>query len=191
MPPTVVLREPSPASLGLELFWTSRWRRRGEVFHDVGIWPARILDEVQTCMNAHRAADQAKPCFRGWECLAARAMTTQPGDRYARRSMRGRRHPRWRERLPRRALPSPSELGGAGVPQPRSLQRAGQGRAFRGLGTAAAVPRRGSRDVPVASLGGPCSPMCTCPRGHVVLHQKALVKATGRGGAPGSGAHRA
>ena len=115
--------------------------------------------------------------------------------------------------------------------------------------------RRGSRDVPVASRGGPCSPMCTCPRGHVVLvdiwtftcsyrlrtepyvrtwsqayrtdglvvigvhtvrpcrvrgaprsrgkvvgtappgrvhrhlHQKALVKATGRGGAPGSGTH--
>jgi hypothetical protein len=32
----------------LELFWTSRWRRRGEVFHDEGSWPARILDEVQT-----------------------------------------------------------------------------------------------------------------------------------------------
>jgi hypothetical protein len=32
----------------LELCWTSRWRRRGKVFHDVGIWPARVLDEVQT-----------------------------------------------------------------------------------------------------------------------------------------------
>jgi hypothetical protein len=50
----------------LELFWTSRWRRRGEVFHDVGIWPARILAEVQTAMNAHRAANQGKAFFRGW-----------------------------------------------------------------------------------------------------------------------------
>ena len=43
-----------------------------------------------------------------------------------------RRHdPGRRERLPRRALPGPAELGGAGVSQPHPLQQARQGRALR------------------------------------------------------------
>jgi hypothetical protein len=46
----------------LELFWTSRWRRRGEVFHDVGICPARILDEVQTCKKC-------PPCCRPGQAI--------------------------------------------------------------------------------------------------------------------------
>jgi hypothetical protein len=46
----------------LELFGTNRWRRRGEVFHYVGIWPARILDEVQT-------GNECPPC-----CLPGQAI---------------------------------------------------------------------------------------------------------------------
>ncbi len=56
------------------------------------------------------------------------------------------------ERLPWRDLSRPAELGRAGLPQPHPLQRARPGRAFRGLGTAAASVRGGSRDVPDAAL---------------------------------------
>ena len=56
-----------------------------------------------------------------------------------------RRYPGCRERLSRRALYSPAELGGAGVSQAHPLQQARQRRALRGLGTAAALFRRGSR----------------------------------------------
>ena len=52
---------------------------------------------------------------------------------------RGRLHPGCRERLSRRALSSPAELGGAGVSQTDPLQQGRQGRALRGLGTAAAL----------------------------------------------------
>ena len=57
----------------------------------------------------------------------------------------GRRHPGCRERLPRRALSSSAELGGAGVSQTHPLQQARQRRALCGLGTAEALCRRGSR----------------------------------------------
>jgi len=63
-----------------------------------------------------------------------------------------RQDPGRRERLRRRALPGPAELGRAGVPQPRLLQPARQGRPLRGLGTAAAALRRRARDVPITAL---------------------------------------
>ena len=52
------------------------------------------------------------------------------------------RHPGGRERLSRRALSGPAELGGAGVSQTDPLQQARQRRALRGLGTAAALLQR-------------------------------------------------
>ena len=64
----------------------------------------------------------------------------------------GREGPGRREHLRRRDLPGSAELGRAGVPQPRLLQPARQGRALRGLGAAAAALRRRPRDVPIASL---------------------------------------
>ena len=41
--------------------------------------------------------------------------------------------------VPRRDLPGPAELGGAGLSQPHLLQRGRQGRPLRGLGGAAAL----------------------------------------------------
>ena len=57
----------------------------------------------------------------------------------------GRHHPHCRERLSRRALSSPAELGGAGVSQAHPLQQAPKRRALCGLGTAETLFRRGSR----------------------------------------------
>ena len=54
----------------------------------------------------------------------------------------GRHDPRCRERLSRRALPGPAELGGAGVSQAHPLQQARQGRPLRGLGAAEAPCRK-------------------------------------------------
>ena len=51
----------------------------------------------------------------------------------------GRHHPGCRERLPRRALSGPAELGGAGLSQAHPLQQARQGRPLRGLGAAGAL----------------------------------------------------
>ena len=61
----------------------------------------------------------------------------------------GRHHPGCRERLSRRALPGSAELGGAGVSQAHPLQQAPQGWALRGLGTAEAPFRRGSRGLQI------------------------------------------
>ena len=63
----------------------------------------------------------------------------------------GRRHPGCRERLPRRALSSPAELGGARVSQADPLQQGRERRALRGLGTAAALFRGGSRGLQIAA----------------------------------------
>ncbi len=49
----------------------------------------------------------------------------------------GRRAPGRRDRLPRRALSRPAELGGAGLSQARPLQRGRRGRPLRRLGAAA------------------------------------------------------
>ncbi len=62
-----------------------------------------------------------------------------------------RLHPGCRERLSRRALSSAAELGGAGVSQTDPLQQGGERRALRGLGTAAALLRRGSRRLQIAA----------------------------------------
>ena len=56
----------------------------------------------------------------------------------------GRHDPGRREHLRRRALPGSAELGRAGVPQPRLLQPARQGRPLRRLGAAAAALGRRS-----------------------------------------------
>ena len=61
-------------------------------------------------------------------------------------------HPHCRERLSRRALPGPAELGGAGVSQADPLQQARQGRPLRGLGTAETPYRRDSRGLQIAAL---------------------------------------
>ena len=53
--------------------------------------------------------------------------------------------PRCRERLSRRALSGPAELGGAGVSQAHPLQQGRQGRPLRGLGAAEAPYGRASR----------------------------------------------
>ena len=47
----------------------------------------------------------------------------------------GRRHPGCRQRLPRRALPGPAELGGAAYPKLIHYNQL-EGRALRGVGTA-------------------------------------------------------
>jgi hypothetical protein len=54
-------------------------------------------------------------------------------------------HPCCRERLSRRAVPGSAKLGRAGVSQIDPLQQARQRRTLCGLGTAAALVRRGSR----------------------------------------------
>ena len=51
----------------------------------------------------------------------------------------GRRHPGRRERLSRRDLRGPAELGGAGVSQAHPLQQARQRRPLRGVGAAGAL----------------------------------------------------
>ena len=56
-----------------------------------------------------------------------------------------------RERLSRRALSSPAELGRARFSQTHSLQQAPQGRALCGLGTAEALLRRASRGLQIAA----------------------------------------
>src|SRR6266498_2104988 len=63
-----------------------------------------------------------------------------------------RLHPGCRERLSRRALSSPAQLGRAGVPQPHLLQRARQGRPFRGLGAAGTLLVGGPSCVQITSL---------------------------------------
>jgi len=56
------------------------------------------------------------------------------------------------QRLPRRALPGPAELGRARVPaQPHPLQQGGPRRPLRRLGAAAAVLRRDPRELPAAA----------------------------------------
>src|SRR5580693_3157801 len=50
--------------------------------------------------------------------------------------------PGGRERLSRRAVPGPADLGRAGLPEPHLLQPGRPGRPLRGLGAAAAVLRR-------------------------------------------------
>ena len=60
------------------------------------------------------------------------------------------------QRLPRRALSGPAQLGRARLsPQPHLLQQARPGRPLRRLGTAGTVLRRDARRVPVAALAGP------------------------------------
>jgi hypothetical protein len=44
----------------LELFGTNRWRRRGEVFHDVGAGRHACLLRNETGNACHRAGDQGK-----------------------------------------------------------------------------------------------------------------------------------
>ena len=50
----------------LELCWTSRWRRRGKVFHDVGSGRHAFLMRFRPAMHAHGAAGQGTPFWRGW-----------------------------------------------------------------------------------------------------------------------------
>ncbi len=58
------------------------------------------------------------------------------------------------QRVPRRALPGPAELGRARVSrQPHPLQQARPRRPFRGVGTAGPVHRRNAGRVPVTALG--------------------------------------
>src|SRR6266542_1157192 len=78
---------------------------------------------------------------------------------------RERLHPGCRERLSRRALSSPAQLGRAGVPQPHLLQRARQGRPFRGLGAAGTLLVGGPSCVQITSLAllGGCD-FGVCPR---------------------------
>ena len=64
----------------------------------------------------------------------------------------GRHHPGRRERLSRRDLSGPAELGGEGVSQAHPLQQARQGRPLRGLGTAATLFRRDARGVQITAL---------------------------------------
>src|SRR5437588_5479634 len=58
---------------------------------------------------------------------------------------------RCRERLSRRTLSTPTELGRAGVSQTNPLQQARQRRALRGLEAAATFLRRGSRGLQIAA----------------------------------------
>ena len=74
----------------------------------------------------------------------------------------GHLHPGCRERLSRRGLSSPAQLGRARASQPHQLQPGRQGRPLRGLGAAATLFRRGSRGIPVASLAS--SNVRTCSR---------------------------
>src|SRR5258705_5081045 len=60
--------------------------------------------------------------------------------------------PRRGERVSRRALSSAAELDGAGLSQARLLQQARQGRALRGMGTAATLLRRDPGCVSIAPL---------------------------------------
>ena len=74
-------------------------------------------------------------------------------------------HPVRHQRLPRRALPGPAQLGRARVPeQPHPLQRARPGRPLRRLGTARPVLRRDAGVVPVASLTQAGEGMATGPQ---------------------------
>jgi pimeloyl-ACP methyl ester carboxylesterase len=93
----------------------------------------------------------------------------------------GRLHPRCGDRLSRRAVPSPAELGRPGLPQPHLLQRGRQGRALRRLGGAGALLRRGAGCIqrrradrealvglrhildPAGLLPGAISPLASCP----------------------------
>ncbi len=66
----------------------------------------------------------------------------------------GRQDPGRRERLPRRDLRCPAELGGAGLPQAHPLQPARPGRPLRRVGAARALHRGDEGVVPVAALTG-------------------------------------
>ncbi len=66
----------------------------------------------------------------------------------------GRLGPRCHHRLSRRAVPSPAQLGRAGLPQPHLLQPGRQGRPLRRLGTAATLRRGTPRSVPLTALTG-------------------------------------
>ena len=80
-------------------------------------------------------------------------------------------HPVRHQRLPRRALPGPAQLGRARVPrQPHPLQPPGPRRPLRGVGTAGPVRQRNAGLLPVTSLarfdGGYPSPASVwCRRG--------------------------
>jgi hypothetical protein len=64
------------------------------------------------------------------------------------------------QRLPRRALPGPAELGRARVPaQPHPLQPARPGRALRGVGAAGPVHRRNASLLPDAALANQAAPV--------------------------------
>ena len=56
--------------------------------------------------------------------------------------------------FPDELYPAPTELGRAGVSQTDPLQQGGERRPLRGLGTAEALFRRGSRGLPIAALVG-------------------------------------
>ena len=74
----------------------------------------------------------------------------------------GRLHPGRRQRLPRRALSVPAELGGEGVSQTDPLQQAPQGRALRRLGAAAVPDRRAARGLQIAAPIGWEAAMAAC-----------------------------
>ena len=106
---------------------------------------ARVFDGTDRGPHARRRSRQhhALLADQHGDFLGASLLGEQASPFFA---SDGRQDPGCRERLSRRALPGPAELGGAGLSQAHPLQQARQRRPLRGLGTAEALsPKRFAR----------------------------------------------